>query len=320
MTAAGTQRWFCTFCKASAIKPRPDLKQAKQARHHNQWLLGKHSQTECAKAVKTSARSFRRKTAWCWDKPSQANAILTGEIHHTVIIDGVRIGSTVCLIARTVRHVVAWHWAAYESNENWSTLLGLIPAPKYVVCDGQKGMLLAIASWWPTTTVQRCRFHVWLNIKAKLTRYPKAAPDKTLVNLTLDLLKIQSKRDARRWKKKLKAWYKQHLSYIDQKTVTTTTTATGKRTWHYTHKNTRSAYKQLYKLRHDATRFCYRPSPELPASSNYVEGGINAQLRNLLKLHRGMSQEHQMKLVEAYLFSRSEAAGITTKSGQKPPR
>ena len=72
-------------------------------------------------------------------------------------------------------------------------------------------------------------------------------------------------------------------------------------------------HEQLYKLRHDATRFCYRPDKRLPAVSNHLEGGINSQLRNLAKLHRGMRQEHQMKLVEEYLYSRSEVAETAKK-------
>jgi hypothetical protein len=43
-----------------------------------------------------------------------------------------------------------------------------------------------------------------------------------------------------------------------------------------------------------------------------MEGGINSQLRTKLKLHRGMSEEHQRRLVEWYLYGRTE--------GAKPPR
>ncbi len=41
-------------------------------------------------------------------------------------------------------------------------------------------------------------------------------------------------------------------------------------------------------------------------------GGINSQLRTKLKLHRGMNEEHQRRLVEWYLYSRT--------NNQKPPR
>lgn len=108
-----------------------------------------------------------------------AQAALTGEIHHAVLIDGIRIGGSVCLIARTTDYVIAWHWVPYESNEYWTELLSLIPAPVYVVCDGQKGMLKALQTIWPDTIVQRCRFHAWLNVKTShlLSPFPKEMID-----------------------------------------------------------------------------------------------------------------------------------------------
>jgi hypothetical protein len=195
----------------------------------------------------------------------------------------------------------------YESNAYWTELLSLIPAPAYVVCDGQKGMLKAIQTVWPTTIVQRCRFHAWLNVKAKLTLHPETDAGKQLLSLTRALLHVHTKRQARRWKRQLKQWYRKHGSYIAEKTVTSDPRARQRR-WRYTHARLRSTYRQLHSIQDDLLRSSYRPNPSLPRTTNYVEGGVNSQIRTKLKLHRGMSYEHQMKLVEQYLYSRTEAA------------
>lgn len=108
VTAAGTQRWKYLVCTKSATKPRADLRQAKVSRDHSKWLLGKQSQKDVAAQPQRTARQFRRKIAWCWDAPSLAGFVLTGEIHQAVIIDGIRIGSSVCLIARTTQFVIGW--------------------------------------------------------------------------------------------------------------------------------------------------------------------------------------------------------------------
>jgi hypothetical protein len=273
------------------------------------WLLGKQTQTEVAGGVRKprSARTFRRKTAWCWNVPSLAQAVLTGEVHHAVLIDGIRIGGSVCLIARTTTHVIAWRWVPYESCEYWTELLSLIPAPAYVVCDGQKGMLKAIQTVWPTTVVQRCRFHAWLNVKAKLTLRPETAAGQQLLSLTRALLHVHTRQQARTWKHSLKQWYHKHGSYVAEKTMTSDPGARQRR-WRYTHARLRSAYRQLHTIQNDLLRSSYRPNPSLQRTTNHVEGGINSQLRTKLKLHRGMSYEHQMKLVEQYLYSRTEAA------------
>lgn len=138
-TAAGSQRWHCRICGVSTTRPRIDLSRIFVFESFIVWLLGKDSQTELG----GSARTFRDKTMWCWDVP--VPAVLTGEIHHTIIIDGIRVGGRVCLIARTTSYVIAWLWIERENSTNWASLLNLLPPPTYVVCDGQKGMLKALA-------------------------------------------------------------------------------------------------------------------------------------------------------------------------------
>ena len=50
----------------------------------------------------------------------------------------------------------------------------------------------------------------------------------------------------------------------------------------------------------------------IPRTTDYVEGGINSQLKEKLRLHRGLNQTHQQRLVDWYLYSRTK--------DQKPPR
>lgn len=237
--------------------------------------------------------------------------ILTGEIHHTVIIDGIRVGGSVCLIARTTSYVIAWHWVPYESSQHWTELLQALPPPNYVVCDGQKGLLKAIPLCWPTTTVQRCRFHAWLNVKAKLTLHPKTPAGQELLRISHNLLYVRTKRQARRWRRSLKHWYHKYHSFMNQRT-TKLDPKPRQRKWHYAHVRLRSAYCQLAKIETELLRSSYRPNPNLCATTNHVEGGINSQLRTKLKLHRGMPAAHQRRLVDWYLYTRTE--------DPKPPR
>jgi len=231
--------------------------------------------------------------------------VLTGEVHHTVIIDGIRIGDQVCLIARTTSYVIAWAWAERENSTNWALLLQLLPAPQFVVCDGQKGMLKALAICWPATVVQRCRFHVWLNTKSKLTLRPASLAGQELLSLSRKLLYVRTRRQARRWKRSLKHWYRKHAGYVTERTVKDNPKPR-QRSWRYTHARLRSAYYQLNKQAEDLLRSSYRPHPKLPSTTNHLEGGINSPLRTKLKLHRGMKNEHQVVLVNWYLYSRTE--------------
>jgi hypothetical protein len=199
-TSAGKQRWRCHACSLAVTKPRADLSRGFMFEGFVSWLLGKASQNELG----VSARTFRDQTSWCWDVP--VPSVLTGEIHHTIIVDGIQVEGKVCLIARTTKFVVAWYWAPYESSAHWSELFRLLPPPTYVVCDGQKGLLRAIAICWPRTIVQRCRFHAWLNVKTKLTLHPESRAGQDLLELTRALLYVRTRRQARRWKRWLKSW------------------------------------------------------------------------------------------------------------------
>lgn len=237
--------------------------------------------------------------------------MLSGEIHHAIIVDGIRVGDMVCLIARTTKHVIAWVWVPYESSQHWTELFRLLPAPDYVVCDGQKGLLKALAICWPDTTIQRCQFHAWLNSKTKLTLHPASRTGQELLDLAQDLLHIQTRRQARRWKRQLKHWYRKHQKFVNERTVKREPKPRERR-WRYTHERLRSAYRQLAKLTDDLLRSSYHPNPELPSTTNHIEGGINSQLRTKLKLHRGMPAAHQRRLVDWYLYGRTETP--------KPPR
>lgn len=304
-TAAGKQRWQCIQCLHSMTLSRQDLSRSFMFERFMTWLLGKASQDE----LDGPARTFRDQIVWCWDV--SVPRVLTGEIHHAVIVDGIKVGGQVCLIARTASYVIAWLWVPYESSIHWGALLRLLPSPAYIVCDGQKGLLKAIAICWPNTIVQRCRFHVWLNVKTKLSLNPESQAGQELLQLTQDLLQVRTKRQARRWKQGLKHWHRKYRAFVNERTIKPNPAAR-ERKWRYTHERLRSAYRQLAKIMDDVLRSSFRPNPSLPCTTNHLEGGVNSPIRTKLKLHRGMSANHQMKLVDWYLYTRTEKP--------KPPR
>lgn len=309
LTTAGTQRWLCVVCSKSATRPRADIARALLLERFVAWLLGKQSQDELPTGA--TARTWRNQTVWCWGIAPKPE--LTGEVPYAVILDGIHVGSLVCLIARTTGYIIAWHWVLYESSNTWGELLQAIPTPAFAVCDGQKGILLAIARCWPETKIQRCTFHIWLNVRSKLTLSPKTAAGQDCLRLTRALWQIRTEDDVRAWEQRFQAWERQYGDFVKQRTYVRDPKPNQRRWW-YTHGRLRSAYRQLKKLQDDQQLFTYadNPDPRLPRTTNHMEGGINSQLRTKLKLHRGLSDEHQRRLVEWYLYSRTER--------QKPPR
>lgn len=203
-TATGTQRWRCTTCGASSIRKREDVTHKHQLQQFLVWITGKLSQNEISSTSK--ARTFRRNTAWCWDIEPALGPVET--THHTILVDGIYIGSWCLLIAVTEQlQVLAWQWCARESTAAWKALLEPIPAPTVVVCDGGAGIASALRQVWPTTKIQRCIFHVRANLRRHLTMRPRTMAGQHLAQIGKTLSEVTTIEDAIEWKKLLDVWW-----------------------------------------------------------------------------------------------------------------
>lgn len=301
--ASGTVRWRCPKCKISRVLKRHDIKNIHAENRLEKWVLSNRTQSELG----LNSRTFRRSIKEAWGL--HLSIPETGEVHKIILIDGIHIGDECCLIARTPKYVIGWLWCRNETSESWGSLFVKFPSPEYVVCDGQNGMLQSIRNCWKDAKIQRCLFHVMKNIRSKLTLHPKTDAGIILLDIARDLMKVDDEMSAIHWTKNLMTWYEKFKDFLNEKTRTESNEYVKyKRTWWFTHKNLRSAYGQLSKLLSVGHLFTFidKPQDDVPTTTNYLEGDINSQLRRLLKTHRGMKQDHQKKLVEEYLYSRSE--------------
>ena len=310
-TSAGRARYRCKDCGASSTTPpRPDVARRHEITRFVTWLLGTTSQ-EAAAGKNTSARTFRRKTAWCWQvEPTLA---VTGVIHDEIQLDGIYLSSHWCaLIAIANGKPIALQWSDTEKSASWKALLQQIPAPRLVVMDGGTGLASAIKSIWPEAKLQRCLVHIQRNVRQHLTLRPKTEAGRALRKLSLALTRITTSEEATNWLIHLNAWHSTYESLLKERTyLTASTTApvrarlrAGQRWW-YTHERLRKAYNVMANAHKAGTLFTYLDPAfsDFKASSttNQIEGGINAQLRELLRRHRGMSSEHQRRAVQWWL-------------------
>lgn len=305
--SAGNQRWKCPSCGASSLRKRPDRTQHFRLDTFVKWLLGKSSQAEITGTL--TGRSFRRHHAWCWQIIPRLPAVESAPKH--VIIDGTYIGTWCLLVATDERQTpLAWQWCATESQAAWEALLKQIPAPHTVTCDGGQGVRAAIRETWPGTLTQRCIFHVWMNMKSYLTLRPRTPAGQALLRIARNLKTINTTDQAVKWLQDLNDWYALygHLtterSYAKQRFSNGLwDSPTGKRWW-YTHDNLRKAYNLLTELQRRGHLFTYLTTG-CPKTTSRLEGGINSIIKNVLRLHRGMSEEHQRRAAEWVLIDRA---------------
>ena len=80
--------------------------------------------------------------------------------------------------------------------------------------------------------------------------------------------------------------------------------------WWYTHQRLRSGYQVLRRAIDRGHLFTFLDKElqhlSVPSTTNGIEGGTNSPMRLQLLHHRGMSEEHQRRLIEWWLYMHSE--------------
>lgn len=205
------------------------------------------------------------------------------------------------LIGRTPTRPIHYSFAERESFASWLEFGRNVPPPFAVVLDGQRGGLAAARALWPNAQIQRCLAHVTRRVKDKLTRNPQTDAGRELRQLVTALFDVWSASDRDARIAAFQSWEACYLPLVLAKTKGVG--PTGQPTWWYTHKSLRGGYVHLKNaLPH---LFTYIDHSNIPRTTNHVEGGINARLKELLGRHRGLSLGQKQTLVAIFLASKS---------------
>ena len=288
-TKAGTQRWLCKECSATFTNPIDNsTKQFVQFQH---WLFSKAVQKEMSGAGK----SFRRKISkfWeIWPMPPKIESPMK-----VVYVDGIYLSRKACiLICCNEENVLGWYLCRYENSRAWEALMQRIAAPAMVVSDGGPGFRKALKRVWPKAKLQRCTFHAFLQVKRYTTGRPKTIAGIEMYMIAKDLLMIKDLGQAANWVTRLINWRIRHKAFLSEMT------RDEKGKLRPMHERLLKAERSLVRLVRQNTLFTYLDESlscgeELPSTNNRIEGGVNAQLRTMLRNHRGMSIERRIKAV-----------------------
>ena len=297
-TKAGSQRWFCKTCNM-AFSPNID-NTTKKLKVFLTWLFGRETQ----KNMPGGGRSFRRKTVQFWEVWPLPPVV--EEKHEVLYLDGIYLERKACiLICCDNEHVLGWYLCRYEHSAAWMAVVRRIAEPTLVVSDGGTGFAKAVKKEWPHTKHQCCIFHVFCQIKRYTTTKPKTLAGVELYALAKDLLHIDSYEEAEKWAMRFMEWTKKYQKFLSQMT----TDENGNR--RPTHERLLKAQRSIFKLLKEETMFTYLDKSlkaeidKIPATNNRIEGGINAQLRTMLRDHRGLSIERRIKAVFWWCYMHS---------------
>lgn len=281
---SGTQRWYCKNC-SSSITPKID-NSSKQLKIFLKWLFGKQSQIE----MPGEGRTFRRKTNEFWNIWTLPPKI--EEPRDVVYVDGIYIGRKACiLVCCDDKHVLGWYLCRYENARAWKTLMSRIAEPRIVVSDGGTGFAKALKKSWPNAKHQRCLFHVFCQVRRYTTNRPKTAAGIELYMLAKDLLHLETKDDKENWVNNFVEWMRKYNKFLSELTYDVYGNS------RYIHERLIKAQRSIMRLLKEGTMFTYfdedlrNEIDRIPRTNNQIEGGINSRLREMLRLHRGLSVE-----------------------------
>lgn len=299
-TSSRKQRWRCMYCMMTSSRARRDTRDRHRRAWFVRWLMGTTPLAtiieRCGYSMSTMTRHLR--AGWrhepCpprWHAPS-----------HIVVLDGTSLLPRQCvvLIAYGLGDApqISWMFTLHESAASWSAILAHIPPPRFVVCDGQKGLLYAIRTHWPTTIIQRCLIHVVRQSIAWITQRPQTGAGQKLLTLMRDLPRVWTRRQKRRWLHRFWNWRRRWEKFLNARTRH----LNDQKRWWYTHRKLRRVRTLIERsLPH---LFTFVRHPEVPRTSNHVEGGINARLHELFRAHRGISVLKKRVLTAYFLLSK----------------
>jgi transposase-like protein len=303
----GRQRWRCPICKTARILTRPDVKLRRRAITTKKYLLQTESLKTVAKLKRISTRTLQRRNSSVLINTDLIKPTITGEVYPYLVIDAKNINGYIVTIVRDEHYVRNFEFAVYECSAVWETTLRVLPKPEGIVSDGQKGILKALNNLWGKgIVIQRCHFHVAQNIRAKLTLHPESEAGQDLQRLVSFLRTVRTYNQMSQFIAIFYGLCDVYEAFLNERTYSYNPNS--KRKWFYTHRRVRSAYRQIADLIEQDQLFAYitHPRLNLPRTTNYVEGGINSRLSELLRAHRGMSINSQMRAIAEYLNSRAE--------------
>ena len=301
--ARGKPRFRCSVCGLSAQRKRNDVTQRHRFQLFQAWLLGKLELSWYAKKYGVTRQTLSNWFAPFWQKEPVPIAV---DIRDSVlIIDGKHINfSATVLVITTLGKVVTWMFTYRENNQTWQGILSqLKQIPFAIVCDGQRGMLKAINSIFPRVILQRCQFHVIHHCLNKLTQKPESDAGKELRFIVLQISNIKTKGKLKSWLESYLLWGKTYQDFLKEKTYQPyKQTPTGRPKWHYTHGRLHAAHSHLKNALPNL--FKYLLYPQIPNTTNFIEGAINALIQEKLRSHRGLSLIQRRVLIAHFLASK----------------
>lgn len=160
--------------------------------------------------------------------------------------------------------------------------------PYYIVMDGERSVMRAIAMVWPNAIIQRCLYHIQREGMRWLRTYPKTAAGRELRSLLSTLCCIKSVKERDQFIQRYKTWVNKYINFVKSLP------------------SSNIAFKDLKRTmvlinNALADMFHYLKEPNIPATTNTLEG-FYSRLKADYRRHRGLTQKHKINYLKWYCY------------------
>lgn len=175
--------------------------------------------------------------------------------------------------------------------------------PQAIVSDGHIALLKAMATVYPQVPQQRCLLHIQRQCLVWLTQHPKTLAAQSLRYIVVQLLKVESTEEAHLWNVLFDTWSELFSAVLIERTYSAVPKENRKRSWWYTHKSLRKAWRLLKNSQPHL--WLWLAQTDVPKTTNMLEGGINAPIKRLLHRHSGLRLDRQKYAIAWWVFFRN---------------
>jgi len=226
------------------------------------------------------------------------------KVHHPrpvhLLVDGVYFGKrtqsgTQCLIVFRdgLTHEDLW-WKFTDTESTWAYAqgLGALKHLGYNILSVTADGLGCIRSAFQGLPYQMCLVHMERLIIRGTTRSPKTKAGEILLALARSIHSTSKITLQRR----LAAYWRMYNGFLREKTIHPDGG------WSYTHEELRRAtlsFRRLFPY-----LFTYEKNVDIPKNTNSLEGHFS-HIKDLLRIHRGVSKEHREKILHTILLNSS---------------
>jgi len=298
--SSGKQRYKCNICNTRTVAKKEISTKQNELKMFVKWLI---DSTKATDKIALPRRTFYRKTNWCWDVvPKIKSEAIASDF---ILIDATYINKNLCLlVVRNEKYVLNFKWAESETYEDYYELLKPIKEPPFVICDGHSGIIKAVGKLWKNAGIQRCLVHIIHHVESKLGKRSPYEVNHIFRKHIGKLATVNTVKKSNNWLRKFETLCETHKDFIEEK-IPIIDNDTGEVIgFRRAHQNLFSVCNMIRKLHKKDMLFLFIEAG-IPNNSNHIEGGINSPLKNLLRCHRGLVLEHQMRMFEWYLLNRS---------------